>query len=222
MTLFHGSKDIIRTPVYGGGKRYNDYGSGFYCTEHIDLAREWAVDEDRNGYVNEYTLPFNELSVLYLNSSEYSILHWLSVLIKNRTFTVSSPVAREAKKYIGSNFHVDTDSYDIIIGYRADDSYFSFAQDFLNGTISLRQLGMAMKLGELGEQVVLKSERSFDMISFVKEEAVLAGEWYERKRLRDEAARSGYFSMDRESYVRGDIYITEILDKELTFDDLRI
>ena len=49
--------------------------------------------------------------------------------------------------------------YDVIIGYRADDSYFSFAKDFINNTISVEQLAEAMRLGELGIQIVLKSER---------------------------------------------------------------
>ena len=31
--LYHGSNKIIKKPVYGAGKRYNDYGSGFYCTQ---------------------------------------------------------------------------------------------------------------------------------------------------------------------------------------------
>ena len=42
-TLYHGSKDIIEHPRYGAGKPYNDYGRGFYCTESLDLAKEWAV-----------------------------------------------------------------------------------------------------------------------------------------------------------------------------------
>lgn len=40
-TLYHGSKDIIEHPRYGAGKPYNDYGRGFYCTESLDLAKEW-------------------------------------------------------------------------------------------------------------------------------------------------------------------------------------
>ena len=46
MRIYHGSKDIIKIPLYGYGKKYNDYGLGFYCTENIELAKEWAVDID--------------------------------------------------------------------------------------------------------------------------------------------------------------------------------
>ena len=41
-TLYHGSQIILEKPEYGKGARNNDYGRGFYCTEEIELAREWA------------------------------------------------------------------------------------------------------------------------------------------------------------------------------------
>ena len=40
--LYHGSENIIDVPTYGKGARHNDYGKGFYCTEDIELAKEWA------------------------------------------------------------------------------------------------------------------------------------------------------------------------------------
>ena len=42
------------------------------------------------------------------------------------------------------DFKVDYKDYDIIIGYRADDSYFSYAGDFVNGTLSFSDLSEAM------------------------------------------------------------------------------
>ena len=48
MTLYHGSPTIVRKPLFGFGKPYNDYGQGFYCTKSLDLAKEWSVDEDRD------------------------------------------------------------------------------------------------------------------------------------------------------------------------------
>ena len=39
MILYHGSNHIIDKPLYGAGKKYNDYGIGFYCTENIELAK---------------------------------------------------------------------------------------------------------------------------------------------------------------------------------------
>ena len=42
MILYHGSDSIVKSPEYGKGKFYNDYGRGFYCTENKELAKEWA------------------------------------------------------------------------------------------------------------------------------------------------------------------------------------
>ena len=65
-----------------------------------------------------------------VNSTEYFFLYGIS---------------EKAKEYLMNTFHLDYKSADIIIGYRADDSYFSFASDFINGAISYRQLCNAMR-----------------------------------------------------------------------------
>ena len=41
--LYHGSPNKIVTPIFGGGDDKHDYGRGFYLTENIGLAKEWAV-----------------------------------------------------------------------------------------------------------------------------------------------------------------------------------
>ncbi len=164
--LYHGSNKIIKKPVYGAGKRYNDYGSGFYCTQDLDLAKESAVSENQDGYANEYCLDLAGLSVLDLSKDNFGILHWLTILLQNRLFDIQSDFGEEARRYLIENFDVEYQKYDVIIGYRADDSYFSFAQDFLNNAISLRKLSCVMNLGKLGLQTVLKSERAFAQITF--------------------------------------------------------
>ena len=66
--LYHGSDKIIMHPAFGAGKPYNDYGLGFYCTESIDMAREWSVGKDRDGYANSYGLDCDGLRILDLNA----------------------------------------------------------------------------------------------------------------------------------------------------------
>lgn len=88
--LYHGSCDIIKKPKYGYGKRYNDYGLGFYCTDSLEMAKEWGVSSDKNGYANCYELECEGLKHLDLNGPEYCILHWLAVLLENREFDVPS------------------------------------------------------------------------------------------------------------------------------------
>ena len=164
MILYHGSKDIIEKPIYGQGKKYNDYGLGFYCTDNIELAKEWGTSFERSGYANRYQIDCTELKILDLNDAQHCILHWLAILLSNREFDTPAGLALEAKEFLKKNFMLDYKEYDIIKGYRADDSYFSFAQDFINGTISYRQLNNAMYLGKLGIQYVLKSKEAFNRI----------------------------------------------------------
>ena len=128
ITVYHGSSQIIKKPIYGAGNLNNDYGLGFYCTESMELAKEWACSVDTDGYANKYTLDMNGLSVLSLTNGECNILNWLFVLLENRKFKLIGDVAKQAKEYIFDNFAIDYKGYDIIKGYRADDSYFSFAK----------------------------------------------------------------------------------------------
>ncbi len=220
--IYHGSDKIIQSPQFGLGKSYNDYGLGFYCTYNIEMAKEWGVNFERDGYANCYEFNDGSLSILDLNSEDYCMLHWLGILLENRTFDISSVLAMEAKVYIRENFHVDYENYDVIVGYRADDSYFSFAQDFINGTISYRQLCKAMHLGKLGQQYVLKSEKAFERISFLNYEIARYNEWYVRKINRDKKTRRDYFDVEGNKRVKGDIYITNILDEEMRWYDARL
>ena len=220
--LYHGSVKMIEKPLFGYGKPYNDYGLGFYCTDSLEMAKEWGVGKNQSGYANCYELDCDGLQILDLNAPEYCILHWLAVLLQNREFDVPSGLALEAKEYLLTTFAVNYESYDAIIGYRADDSYFSFAQDFINGTISYRQLNNAMHLGKLGQQFVLKSKAAFDRIQFVGSEVAHSGDWYAKKMLRDQTARRDYFSVERNRRQRGDLYIIQIMDEEMTPNDPRL
>lgn len=56
-----------------------------------------------------------------------------ALLAAHRTYWQNGSIAAEAKAYIREHFLVDISGYDVIIGYRADDSYFAFAQDFAAG-----------------------------------------------------------------------------------------
>lgn len=220
--IYHGSSEIIEQPKYGYGKVYNDYGLGFYCTEQLAMAKEWGVSRKKDGIANCYEIDCIDLKILNLNGEEFCLLHWLSVLLENREFEVLSALAAEAKEYILEKFKVEYDDYDIIIGYRADDSYFSFAQDFINGTISYRQLNHAMHLGKLGQQFVLKSEKAFERLEFTGYERAENEEWYRKKTLRDRAARREYFDVERNRRQKGDLYILQIMDEEMKADDLRL
>lgn len=222
MRIYHGSKNIIKKPIFGYGKKYNDYGLGFYCSEDLELAKEWAVDIDSDGYANIYELDIKDLKVLNLNDNKYCILHWLAILLENRIFDIPSGIALEAREYLLNNFMINYNDYDVIIGYRADDSYFAFAQDFLNGTISYRQLNNALRLGKLGNQIVLKSKKSFNNITFVDFIKVDKDTYYPLKENRDKLARREYFNNERNKRQKGDITIINIIDEEMKENDSRL
>jgi hypothetical protein len=220
--IYHGSINIIERPTFGVGKSYNDYGLGFYCTDSIDMAKEWGVSINKDGYANIYDLDMTNLKILDLNSPDYCILHWLAILMKNREFDTTSALAHEAKEYILDYFLIDYSDIDLMIGYRADDSYFSFTQDFINGTISYRQLSNAMRLGKLGQQIVLKSKLAFEQLIYQGYEVASSHEWFQKKDSRDKIARREYFHTERNKRQRGDLYITQILDEEMKANDSRL
>ena len=220
--IYHGSSQRLEKPYFGGGKSHNDYGSGFYCTEDRAMACEWAVGETHDGWINQYEIDCGGLSLLNLNDKRFCILHWLEILLENRSFDLSYALAQEARKYLLENFSVDYADKDVVVGYRADDSYFSFAQDFLMGAISYRQLCNAMHLGRLGCQFVLKSPRAFERLCFLNAEPVSRNEWYPRRAQRDIAARQAYFSSRGQKRRAGDLYIIQILDEKIKPDDSRL
>ena len=224
MILYHGSPKAIETPLYGYGSKENDYGLGFYCTQSNDLAKEWACPTVQSGFTNKYELDMDGLRVLHLNSDGYHILNWIAILLQNRIFAKRSPVARQANSYILHEFLPDISGYDVVMGYRADDSYFSYAKDFLNNTISVNQLSQAMKLGELGEQVVLKSEKAFQQIHFQGYEIADGSIYNPRRMARETRARTAYLSNHGADFsmISNEIYVLDIIREGMKNDDPRL
>lgn len=219
--LYHGSPNILEHPIFGKGKKYNDYGRGLYCTEHLELAKEWACSEGVDGYANRYEIETRGLSILNLASDRYNILNWLAILLENRQGRLSTPIERRGREYLLQNFLPEYDQYDVIIGYRADDSYFSFARSFVSNGISLSQLSYAMKLGKLGEQFVLKSEKAFDAIHFLDYTIADNSVYYAKRKARDEQARDAFHKELENDDVNG-IYIRDIIREEMKPDDVRL
>jgi len=220
-TLYHGSSEIIGNPQFGKGNLHNDYGLGFYCTENLELAKEWACSNVSGGYANKYSIDLAKLSVLNLSAKEYNILNWISLLLNNRTFSVNNQIAIEGKNYLIQNFMPNIDDFDIIIGYRADDSYFAFAQDFLNNAISVKTLANAMKLGNLGKQTVIKSKKAFKLLLFEKAERVDGNIYFNKRKERDDKARKDYLKKDRLGKIGSDdLFLIDILRQQVKLNDI--
>lgn len=218
--IYHGSEKNIIKPIFGEGKKNNYFGLGFYCTKDINLAKEWAVSSLKDGFANKYILNIEYLKILNLNSSEYTILNWIAILVEHRLFSLKSPVAQRAKKYLIDNFGINVNAYDVIIGYRADDSYFDYAESFLNNSITVEQLAKAMKLGKLGEQIVIKSQYAFSCLTYDGFEIANKEEFYEYRKVRNDNANKMYLDiLEDES---DGLYIRDIIRLEIKNNDTRI
>ncbi|MBQ6483141.1 MAG: DUF3990 domain-containing protein [Anaerolineaceae bacterium] len=220
ITLYHGSKQIVEVPIYGLGRKNNDFGQGFYCTESKELAKEWAVSSLSDGFANCYSLDTEYLSTLNLNSPDYTILNWIAVLVEHRLFSIRTPIARRAKQYLIEHFGINVNAYDLITGYRADDSYFDFAEAFLNNTITVEQLSRAMRLGKLGEQIVIKSQYAFSRIQYKGFEVAHKDQFYILRKARNDEASQTYLSIQEEE--DDGLFIQDILRGGISNDDPRI
>ena len=220
ITVYHGSKQIVEVPTFGLGRRNNDFGLGFYCTESNDLAKEWAVSSLSDGFSNRYTLDTEYLNILNLNSPDYTILNWIAVLVEHRLFSIKTPIARRAKQCLIEHFGINVNAFDLIVGYRADDSYFDFAEAFLNNAITVEQLSRSMRLGKLGEQIVLKSRFAFSKIQYEGFEVAEKDRYYVLRKARDDDASQTYPDIQEEE-IDG-LYMQDILRGGFTNDDPRI
>ena len=162
------------------------------------------------------------LRVLHLNTGQYHILTWLAILLQNRSFSVPEGIMSQAKTYLLDTFLPPYTDYDLIVGYRADDSYFKFSRAFLAGSISLEQLKQAMNLGKLGEQTVLKSENAFAQLQFVDALPADYNVYFVRRQARDRRADEDYRNLASGPRVLEGTYILDILRQGWKNDDARL
>ncbi len=221
--LFHGSDQVIENPRLELGNIHNDYGQGFYCTEFENLAGEWACKNGRDGFINRYRLNKEGLKILDLLDGSHTVLNWIALLLKNRVFRLSTQIAIDARQYLIDNFAPDTSAFDLVIGYRADDSYFQYAESFVENGLSVRGLNKALHLGRLGMQTVLISGKAFEQISFESALPADNRKYYPKYLERDSKARNDYSKdIAHDRTYREDLFIMDILREEMTNDDPRI
>ena len=191
ITLYHGTPNKVVVPKFGGGDDKHDYGRGFYLTENIDLAKEWAVcrPNEQNGWIHQYELDCDGLRIL--DFQEKNVLAWLAELMKHRDAADSKRYGMLAAKFI-EKYGVDTEGYDVIKGWRANASYFYIAKEFVRDNIDMDILEELLSLGGLGIQYCLKSELAYSKLHEVKEALceVNYSEFNDRYNQRDITARN--------------------------------
>ena len=190
MIVYHGSPNQNIVPTFGLGEEKHDYGKGFYLTENIELAKEWAVctPTEVSGWVHKYELDLNELKVL--DFEQESILLWLAELMKHRQADNSKRYRMLSEKFI-AKYGIDTSGYDVIKGWRADASYFYIAKAFVRDEIDVDILEELMMLGGLGVQYCIKTEKAYSKLVEVKEEMIAVNyqEFNRKYNERDISAR---------------------------------
>lgn len=190
ITLYHGTPNKIVTPMYGQGDDKHDYGRGFYLTDDIELAKEWAVcrPEETNGWVHKYELDCDELKIL--DFKEYDVLAWLAELMKHRDAADSKRYRMLAGKFI-MKYGIDTSEYDVIKGWRANASYFYIAKEFVRDNIDIDILEELLSLGGLGIQYCIKSELAYSKLHEIQDGLMSVGysEFNDKYNKRDVTAR---------------------------------
>lgn len=160
LILFHGSPNEIVTPTFGLGNEKHDYGMGFYLTESIDLAKEWAVcrPDETNGWVHKFEFDTEGLKIL--DFQQINVLSWLAELMKHRDASDTKRYRVLAQKFI-KKYGVDTTGFDVIKGWRANASYFYIAKEFVKDNIDIDILEDLLSLGGLGIQYCIKTEKAY-------------------------------------------------------------
>ena len=117
--------------------------------------------------LDKKVMQFANFNITFGDNDEPMLEHLLDIIYPAFTSGIGKGTTKDNKRYIIQNFDVDLTGIDIIKGYRADDSYFSYAEDFVTNALSLNQLSRALYLGKLGTQIVLVSKKAFEKITYL-------------------------------------------------------
>lgn len=165
--IYHGSESIIEKPEFGKDNKNADYGNAFYCTEDINAALEWASKNNSGfGYANKYHFDARGLKIIDL--TKLSVLNWIAILLHHRHIDPSfaSDYSKELD-FLEKNYYIDVRNFDVVIGYRADDSFFTFPVMFVESRIRIIKLEDVYNLGFLGKQIAIISEKAFKRLKYI-------------------------------------------------------
>ena len=144
MILYHGSREIVKSPEIRILRYSKDFYFGFYCTLMREQAKRWAVRFSGKGIVNEYEYVQN-FSLKMLNFPEMTE-EWLDFIIDCR----------------GGKFH----DYDIVEGPMANDTIFNYIQDFIDGKISRSAFWELAKFKKPTHQISFHTARALETLTF--------------------------------------------------------
>lgn len=194
--LYHGSSEEMITPTFGLGNEKHDYGKGFYLTESMELAREWAVYRPNalNGWLHKFEFDTDGLNIL--DFQEHNVLTWIAELVKHRNAADSKRYRVLSRQFI-DKYGISTEEYDVIKGWRANASYFYIAKSFVRDEVDIDILEELLDLGGLGIQYCIKTEQAYRRLVEHSEalQSVEFAQFNEKYNKRDIEARENLLSL---------------------------
>ncbi len=79
-----------------------------------------------------------------------------------------------------------------------------------------------MKLGKLGEQIVLISPKAFERIKYISNSPADASVYYKKKKERDKMARKEYRQAKQDGVAPDDLLVMDIVREGMKQDDERL
>lgn len=156
MIVFHGSYMEVEQPLALAGRANLDFGHGFYITDVLKQAQDWAKDRARKRkaqpVLNVYELDMEAIKrdYRYLGFPSYN-RDWLHFVVGSRT-------GSEAWK-----------QYDVIEGGVADDSVIDTVEGYMAGQMSEEYALNKLIKAEPNNQICLLKQEIIDKYLTFKE-----------------------------------------------------
>lgn len=124
------------------------------------------------------------------NVSRHILFIW-NIFARMVYWTQQSALLLGVRERDESTYGIDTETYDVIKGWRANASYFYIAKEFVRDNIDVDILEELLSLGGLGIQYCIKTERAYAGLHELKDEleTVEYTEFNDRYNARDIMAR---------------------------------
>ena len=161
MELYHGGVGVVISPDVNFGRDNLDFGKGFYLTDILSQATEWAkhIAQDRNSFppiVNVYDFDKDG----FLSAAKYKIFdgydsEWLDFVVRSRL---------GEKPWNG---------YDYIEGSIADDKVLQTVRLYMGGFLTAREALGRLKYEKSNNQICILNQELLNKYLSYKKHIVL-------------------------------------------------
>ena len=156
MILYHGTDAKFRAPVLEKCLSYKDFGKGFYLTEKLAMAKQWAKRKNPVRYkVNHYEAGDD-----------------IFVEARMRGFNVKRFEANaEWAEFVYNNREIEgfTHPYDVVVGPVANSKIEKHFARIKRGEATFEEIARALPYTKFdATQICLCTKRSFELIKYSK------------------------------------------------------